>query len=129
MAFASGPGASPTLVLAFLAPPATVTVGTGQSVHVTSHKALGTTVPGGAAFLNLWICRAPSPAGTPLTQVGGGVLGNQVAQNTRIPMGLSAVITPPPGAYQVGLCGQTSDGNLNWNSNEFGYTSAIVATT
>jgi hypothetical protein len=59
--------------------------------------------------------------------MGGGVLGNQVAQNTRITMGLSGVITGlAPGTHLVGLVGNSSGTPANWNSNEYSYTTAVV---
>jgi hypothetical protein len=48
-----------------------------------------------------------------------------VQQNTRIPFGLSAVLTVA-GTWDVGLCGDANN-DANWNSNEWGYTSVIVA--
>jgi hypothetical protein len=60
------------------------------------------------------------------TNIGGGVFGNRVGANTRVTMGLSAVITGlAPGNYQVGLTGLSSDA-ANWNSNEYSYTTATV---
>jgi hypothetical protein len=40
-------------------------------------------------------------------------------------MGMSKVLTLPPGQYQVGMCGT---GGANWTSNEWGATSALVFT-
>ena len=54
------------------------------------------------------------------------MFGNRVAQNTRITMGLSAIITGlAPGDYEVGLVGSSSDA-ANWNSCEYSYTTATV---
>lgn len=54
------------------------------------------------------------------------MLGNRVAQNTRITMGLSAMVTGlPPGNYEVGLSGNAED-PANWNNNEYSYTTATV---
>ena len=41
-------------------------------------------------------------------------------------MTLSAAFSPGAGTFEVGLCGISGDA-ANWNSNEFGYTSAFVA--
>jgi ABC-type taurine transport system substrate-binding protein len=88
-------------------------------------KALGSTSVGGAAALNLWICHKLSSATTP-SSVGGGILGNQVAQNTRQIFGMSADIAAlASGTYQVGLCGSSSNA-ANWNYNEYGYVTALV---
>ncbi|MPZ73832.1 MAG: hypothetical protein GEU74_11475 [Nitriliruptorales bacterium] len=127
-AFTSGFGANPTSALQFLAPPALVTVGAGQAVQVTSNKAFGSTVAGGASSLNLFICSRPEGSIATPNAAGSGILGNRVAQSTRVTMGLSAVIAGlSPGSYRVGLCGSSSNA-ANWNSNEFGYTSALVVT-
>jgi hypothetical protein len=79
----------------------------------------------------LWICyraagsteaptTVPDPAGS------GGIFGLRVAQNTRQLFSLSAVIANlEPGTYQVALCGSSTNA-ASWNSNDFGYTSAIV---
>jgi hypothetical protein len=125
--FASGLGSSPATTNAFLAAPVTVTItGAGQRVLVTSHKAFGSTATGGATSLDLYIgFRLSSSLASPIT-VGGGILGNRVAINTRITMGLSAVITGlAPGNYQVGLAGSSANA-VNWNSNEYSYTTAVV---
>jgi hypothetical protein len=97
-----------------------------QKILVTSHKALGSTSAAGATGLALFIgYRLVGDTGSPLN-VGGGALGNRVAQNTRVTMGLSGVITGlSPGNYEVGLTGSSSDA-ANWNSNEYSYTTATV---
>jgi hypothetical protein len=123
--FASGYGADPTTTLQFLAASTSVSItAAGQSVFVTSDKALGSVAAGGATDLDLWICYQPT-AGA-LVQVGAAVFDLRAAQNTRSMYGLSAVITGlAVGTYNVGLCGTSS--SLNWNSNEYSYTSAIVS--
>jgi hypothetical protein len=124
--FASGLGSNPLTTNNFLAAPVTVTVtSSSQQILVTSHKAFGSTAVGGANLLNLYIGHRPSGGGS-VTTVGGGIFGNQVAQNTRVTMGLSAVITGlTPGTYQVGLAGNSANA-ANWNNNEFSYTTAVV---
>lgn len=123
--FTTGYGADPTATVAFLGPTVGVAVASGQSVFVVADKAFGSVAVGGAASLNLWICYQASGAMSPV-QVGGGMFGLQVQQNTRVVFGASAVITAlAPDIYTVGLCG-TDNGNGNWNSNEWGYTSALV---
>jgi hypothetical protein len=123
----SGGGVTPSAALSFLGPTVSVTVGDGQRVYVSSNKALGSTVAGGATDLGLAICYRL--AGTAdIISVGGWSLGLRVPQNTRVPMGLTAVISGlEAGTYDVGLCGSTS--SANWNSNEYGYTSALVFST
>ena len=125
--FNSAFGTQPSDTLSFIGPTTSVTVAAGQAVYVNASKALGSSAAGGAFDLDLWICR--QLAGGPLTQVGSGMLDLRVTQNTRIPFALNARIAGlAPGTYQVGLCGVTSNA-ANWNSNEYGYTTAFVATT
>jgi len=125
--FASGPGLSPTTTNQFLAATATVTVNSAnQRILVTSHKALGSGVVGGANGLNLFIGYRSAGTTVSPTPVGNGTFGNQVPQGTRVTMGLSAVVTGlAPGNYEVGLMGNSA-GAANWNNNEFSYTTATV---
>lgn len=125
--FADGGGSDPATTNAFLATPVTVTItSASQRVLVTSHKALGSGMVGGANNLNLFIGYRLSSSTASPTNVGSGIFGNRVAANTRITMGLSAVITGlAPGSYQVGLTGSSSDA-ANWNFNEYSYTTAVV---
>jgi hypothetical protein len=128
MATVSGLGNNPTTTVDFLAPPAQVSVAAGQVVHVTSNKAFGSTAAGGGQDLKLWICDRPAsaPAGTPPTTQGLGVFDMDLAQNQRTMMGLSYVIVGlSADTYDVGLCG-SSVSPASWNSNEFGYTTAMV---
>ncbi|MBK9127766.1 MAG: hypothetical protein IPM13_08180 [Phycisphaerales bacterium] len=126
-AFVSGFGADPTGTLQFLSATATVTITAGQKIFVSASKAFGSTTAGGASTLNLFIGYRLN-GGSTVTTVGGGILGNRVPQNTRIPMSLSGVITAlPAGTYQVGLVGACDASQVaNWNSNEWSYVSAIV---
>ncbi len=112
----------PANTYAFVAPTVLVTVANGQRVHVSSHKYMGSTV--GANNLETGICTQPQGGGA-LTLVGDGMLGGQVSANNRISWGLTAVITPAAGSYNTGLCVRVS-APANWNSNEWGYTSALV---
>ncbi len=126
--FAAGSGTSPTGTdRIFLASPAIVTIAAGEAVHVTSHKALGSTVSGGASNLNLWICYRPSGSAAIPSAVGAGSFGQRVPQNTRFTFGLSARIGSLSGTYEVGLCGD-ANGDTGWNSNEWSYTTALVYT-
>ncbi|MBX3125671.1 MAG: collagen-like protein [Polyangiaceae bacterium] len=124
-AFSTGPGNTPSGTLQFLGPTVNVTLTATQRALVDSMKAFGTS-NASAGQLRLWMCyRLSSSAGTP-TQVGGGTYNLQTTSGTRVPMGLSAVVGPLTGTYTVGLCGLTADSNANWNSNEWGYTTALV---
>lgn len=127
-AYTSGSAVTPTATTAFVGPFLTVAVtSTSQRIHVTANQALGSTIAGGASGLNLWICYRTSGSAAAPTTIGGGTFGLQVPQNTRMNFGLSAVIGPslPAGNYDVGMCGSAP--NANWNNNEYGYVSAIVA--
>ena len=121
----SGFGGSPDVDVGFLAPTVNVTIADGESVLVTSHKALGSTAVGGATSLNLYICYQSTVGGSTIQLQGGGSLGHRVPQDTRITFGLSFIVSGlPAGTYMVGLCGNSS--SANWNSNEWGYTTALV---
>lgn len=122
----SGYGADPTATTQFLSPAITVTITAGQKILVTANKAFGSTAAGGAASLALYIGYRVAGSGDTPEVVGGGIFGNRVPQNTRIPMGLSAVISGlAAGSYEVGMVG-TDNGNGNWNSNEWAYVSVLV---
>ncbi|MFO0589012.1 MAG: hypothetical protein U0441_15790 [Polyangiaceae bacterium] len=121
--FASYQGSDPVTgaTIAFIGPTATVTIVAGQKLHVVANKALGSTVAGGGTGLNLWICTQVS--GGSIAAWGGGSLGYNVPQNTRLSFGLNAnVTTLAAGTYAVGLCGY----GTNFNSNEYGYVSVLV---
>jgi hypothetical protein len=120
----SGFGNSPTATLAFLGPVVTVTVGANQKVSVVANKALGSTAAAGALDLDIWMCSQLNA--DPLVQHGAAIFDLRVPQNTRVTFGLSWVFTGlAPGTYNFGLCGLSSN-FANWNSNEFGYTSALT---
>ncbi|MCW5554146.1 MAG: hypothetical protein KIS67_18565 [Verrucomicrobiae bacterium] len=125
--FQNGGGANVTTMNTFLSATVTVTITSPtQRVMVTSHKAFGSTIVGGAANLNLYIGHRPSGSSVSPTNVGQGVLGNRVAAYTRVPMGLSAVITGlSPGDHEVGLTGYSPEAS-NWNYNDASYTTATV---
>ncbi len=126
--WAQGLGNNPTPTLAFLAPPVTIAVGTGERAFVVADKAFGSTVPGGGVGLNLYICYQASGAMVP-TAFGSGIFGLTVVQNQRAIFGMSAVLSVlAPDTYQLGLCG-LDNGAGSWNNNEYGYTSALVFRT
>lgn len=123
--FGTGFGNNPTATTNFLGPTVTAVITSGQKIYVVSHRAMGSTV--GAASLDLFICYRVTGMSTVPTTIGGGSLDNSVPAGTRIPFGLSAVITGlAAGSYDVGLC-RNDGGNGNWNSNEWGYTTAFIA--
>lgn len=117
-------GVGPAVV--FLAPPATVTITLGQSILVTSQRALGTNGASGANALSLWICYRNS-AGV-LFQSGFGAVGLSVPTNTRVNFPMTATLTGlAAGTYSVGLCGSAPSTWASWNSNDpNGSTTAVV---
>jgi hypothetical protein len=125
--FNSGPGFNPTTTMGFLSPTVAVTITSStQRVHVTASKALGSTVVGGASGLNLAVGYNTTGAQSPVTTVGGWILGVQVTQNTRDVYSMNAIITGlAPGTHYFGLTGYAGT-PANWNSNEYGYVSVMV---
>jgi hypothetical protein len=122
----SGVGLSPLTVLNFIGPTATVNVtGPTQRVHVTASKALGSVAVNGGLGLTLYVCARPTPQGAFVTS-GEAIANLRVPTGTRILQTLSHVFAGlPPGTYEVGLCGLTS--NLaSWNDNDRGYVTALV---
>jgi hypothetical protein len=110
--------------LQFLSPPATVTIGTGDSIFVDASRAFGSTYSAGAQSLSLWIGRRQLPSG-PILVLGTGMIGNRVTRNTRQPFALSGILSGlPAGSYEVGLVG--GSGNTHWDNSGAGYTSALV---
>ncbi|GMV44596.1 MAG: hypothetical protein AMXMBFR64_63120 [Myxococcales bacterium] len=131
--FSSGFGADPisssgTPSVGFLSVSPTVTITSGQKIIVDASKALGSVAAGGASGLNLWVCYQSTAAGSSIVAIGGGILGLQVPQNTRITFAINGVITGlAAGSYQVGMCGQASAAQVaNWKYNEYSYVTAIV---
>ncbi len=125
--FSSGLGASPTgTTRMFVAEPVPVTVEPGEEVLIHSYKGLGSTAVGGAASLNLWVCYrlADMPGDIP-TNIGAGIFGLRVTEDSRYPFGLSAKIAGLDGSYVVGLCADANN-DTGWNSNERSYTTAVV---
>lgn len=121
--FTSGTGGNPTTATAFIGPTVQVTLAAGQKIFMTANKALGSTA--GATGLGLHACYQSTVAGSPIQQIGGGILGQQVPANTRVTFGINADFSAVPGTYNVGMCGASANA-VNWNSNEYGYVTAIV---
>jgi hypothetical protein len=120
---AIGGGATPSPTTEFFGATAPATVSrASQQVLVISHATSGTGASAASA-LNLFICY--QQPGGPVTPAGNGLLGHQLPPNTKVPMGMSKVLTLPVGQYQVGMCGT---GGANWTHNEWGTTTALVFT-
>jgi hypothetical protein len=125
-AFASGlANAFPSDTTSFLALPVTVTVAAGQSVEVTSSVALGSSHPGGAGNLDLFIGYQPAGGGD-ITAVGI-MRALAVPEGGRHDFTLSALIGGlAPGQYKVGLAGTVPFDNVDWNLPGDSYTTALV---
>jgi len=124
--FISSNAPAPSATTQFLSATATVTITTGQSILVTANRAFGTSAAAGADSLDLYVGYRVSGSGATPSLVGGGMLNMRLPQYSRVPFGISAIIIGlPAGTYEVGMAGD-DDGNGNWNSNEFGYTSVLV---
>ena len=111
--------------LGFLVPTVTVTTAAGQSIYVTSQRALGATglaLNGFANGLTLAICY--STGGGPVFSSATFAQGLRVANNTRVNFPMTAILTLPAGTHTVGLCGATSD--PNWNSNDPNGSTTVV---
>ncbi|AUX43175.1 uncharacterized protein SOCE26_046180 [Sorangium cellulosum] len=121
----SGRGNDPGPTLKFLAAPAAVSVtAPGQRVLVVSNKVLGAGAsPADGLFL--WICSQQMAPSGDITEAGTGIYALRLPANTSISMGLSAVLSLPPGQYNVGLCGSSE--SPFWTNNDYSYTSALVA--
>ncbi|MCA9304247.1 MAG: hypothetical protein KC996_09000 [Phycisphaerales bacterium] len=121
---AIGAGVTPSATTQFLAATTTVTVSAGQSILVVSNRAFGSSV--GASGLDIYIGYRVSGSGVAPTLIGGGMFNLQVPAGSRIPFGISAIISGlGTGTYEVGMAGD-DDGNGNWNNNEWGYTTVLI---
>jgi hypothetical protein len=111
----------------FLASPVTLDVdAASERLLVTSTKALGSSAVDGGKSLDIFICYQESVAGS-VVPVGGGLYDLSVASSSRHTFSLSAVIEGlAVGTYNVGLCGRSLDAG-SWNSNDFSYTTVLIA--
>lgn len=100
----------------------------GQHIHITGTRAFGSTHENGASGLRYAVGYRPAGSTNPPTVIGSEILGLRVPQNTRVPFTISAISSAlPPGDYEVGLVYSVLSSQIdNWNSNEWGYTSALV---
>lgn len=112
--------------LNFLVLPAIVELTEPASILIHSTRGMGsTTGVNSTGSLNLYLCYRDANGGS-IVSLGGGIFGLSVPAGTRIPFSLSySTDFLPPGNYEVGLCGTTNDPS-QWNSNEWGYTTAMV---
>jgi hypothetical protein len=117
---------SVTTNLAFLTIPANITLAETAKILIHSTAGLGTTAGINATgALNIYNCYRDNNGGN-ITTIGGGIFGLRLPAGTRIPFSLSSTTDfLPAGNYAVGICGNSND-PLQWNSNEFGYTTAMA---
>lgn len=125
MVFTSGQGFQPQTSLTFLAPPAQVTVTSGQKVAVHSTKAMGSSSATGGQGLTVNICHR-QVGGSIVSVSDPGIIGVRVLGSTRVPITLSAVIEGLNGTYDVGLCG-FSNNPQSWSDNGLGQTTALIS--
>lgn len=90
---------------------------------MVANQALGSTY--GAGDLRLCICYQSSGGGS-LVAVGNCLYDLAVPADTRVPMTLSAVFERPAGTWTVGLCGNVLADPYVWNSQDWGYVTAVV---
>lgn len=113
----------PSSTLSFITKPLEITVQAGQTVFLTSSRALG----GYAAANELGIypaCQNVTP-GSPIQPLGLGMFGLQVPANTRSIFSVNGVFKDlPAGTYRFGMAGITP--SANWTNSEWGYNSALV---
>jgi hypothetical protein len=121
----SGSAIAPTATNAFLSGTPIVSItSTTQKVYVVSTCALGA-LTNPATSLNIYAGYKVSSATAPST-FGGGIFGLSCPANNRLTYTISAVITNlPPGTYQFGMVGNSSNA-ANWINNEWSYTSVMV---
>jgi hypothetical protein len=124
-AFTNATGNNPAVTFGFIGPTLTLSVAAGQKVYVISSKSLGSTVAGGASNLDLYVCYQSTAMGAAIQSIGSGIFGLRTPQNTRNIYAMNADFSPGAGTYIVGMCGISANA-ANWNSNEFGYVTAIV---
>ncbi|MBE0639812.1 MAG: hypothetical protein IH598_14935 [Bacteroidales bacterium] len=112
--------------LNFLVLPATVELTETSSILIHSTRGMGsTTGVNSTGSMNLYLCYRNINGGS-IVSIGGGIFGLMVPAGTRIPFSLSSTTGfLAPGTYEVGLCG-TTNAPSQWNSNEFGYTTAMA---
>lgn len=112
--------------LNFLVLPATIELTETARILIHSTRGMGsTTGVNSTGSLNLYLCYRNIDGGS-IVSIGGGIFGLMVPAGTRIPFSLSSTTGfLAPGNYEVGLCG-TTNAPLQWNSNEFGYTTAMA---
>jgi hypothetical protein len=110
---------------AFCGPTVSVVVNsTSDVIYFTGNITLGSVNAGGANNLNIF--PGYTFNGGALVLVGGGTYGLSVAQNTRHTFGTSYAYTGlAPGTYVFGVGASIAVTPANWNSNEYGYVTAI----
>jgi hypothetical protein len=120
----AGTCAYPSNVLSFITPTITITLQPGQKVFLVATRAMG----GYAAADGLDIYPAYQSLApfSPIVNLGLGILGHQVPENTRIDFSINGVFQDlPAGTYKFGMSGLYS-GDTTWTNSEWAYVSALV---
>jgi len=95
-----------------------------QKVILNSTKVMGSSMPGGASGLRIYVGYAQG-ANAP-TLIGNGLWFLTCAPNTRQTYSINGVITGlTPGIYKVGMVGYATT-PADWNMNDFGSTTVMV---
>ncbi|SDF76524.1 hypothetical protein SAMN04487996_112134 [Dyadobacter soli] len=119
----AGTAPFPSSTLALVTKPLEVTIQEGQTVFLTSSRALG----GYTAANELGIypaCQSVVP-GSPVQTLALGMFGLQTPANTRIIFSVHGVFKDlPAGTYNFGMAAVTS--SPHWVNGEWGYTSVLV---
>ena len=145
MTAASGAGNSPNAAAfnaaatyEFVGPTVQVTLQAGQKAQMVATKAMGAFGTAATGLRTFPCARLVSaPVGTAPTLFGSGIYDHQVPVNTRVDFTTSWSFPNGAGgltvgqAYNVGMCvGFAAAGqNVNWNNNEYGVTTVLVATS
>lgn len=120
----AGTCAYPSNVLSFITPTITITLQPGQKVFLIATRAMG----GYAAADGLGIYPAYQSLApfSPIVNLGLGILGHQVPENTRVDFSINGVFQDlPAGTYKFGMSGLYT-GETTWTNCEWAYVSALV---
>jgi hypothetical protein len=128
MLSASGSGNNPNTIApntwSFVGPTLSVTVTATQRVYMTASKFMGSTT--GASGLGIAACY--QSAGGTVNTLGGAKLSGQVPANSRIDWSIQQHYQLAAGTYTIGMCANPGTTPASWNSNEYGYISALIGT-
>lgn len=120
----AGTAPYPTNQLSFITPTITITLQAGQKVFLVASRAMG----GYAVAEDLGIYPAYQSIlpFSPIVNLGLGILGHEVPENTRVDFSINGVFQDlPAGTYKFGMSGLYV-GDTPWTNCEWAYVSALV---